>query len=240
MKMPLLIAVAGLCVLPNVQADIIVQYDLTGSSGNEAFIAGIAPIAGITALNLTRGTGLNSPTGANSFNSSGWESAAPSNPSDALEYLSFGFQVDAGTQVALDNLALTTRSSNSGPGTLGLYSNIDGFTNLLHTFTQSGEVFLDSTITGLASLGTLSNQTVEFRIIEIGNTRATGTDPTISSGTFRLTNFDQDSTQPITFSGTVSAAAIPEPSAFLSCIAMTIACTVIRRQQRLSQWEAAD
>lgn len=234
MKTPLLIAVAGLCTLPNAQADIIFQYNLHGNAGNESSVAGLAPIAGITALDLTRGSGLNSTATGNSFSSSGWEFATPANPADSLEYISFGFQIAAGIDVILDNLVLTTRSSNTGPGTLGLYSSIDSFTNLLHTFAQTGEDFLDSTITGLASLGTLSNQTVEFRIIEIGNTQADGVGSTTSGGTFRLTNFDQDSAQPITLSGTVTAA-IPEPPGFISCLVAASAIAFVRRRQNRNQ-----
>ncbi|WP_158521138.1 PEP-CTERM sorting domain-containing protein [Fuerstiella marisgermanici] len=183
--------------------------------GSEATVAGIAPDGGIAALDLRRGTGLGSTGAADSFNSNGWDSPPPISPSAADEYFSFGFTVDGATSVVLSDLTISTRSSDTGPGTLGLYSNLDNFTASLHTFTQSGTTPLDPII-DLSSLGTLTNQTVEFRLIEIGNTQADGTGTTSGGGTFRVTNFERSASQPITFSGTISA--VPEPSTLLGCL----------------------
>ncbi len=191
------------------RADIVLQYDLEGNIGTEATVSGLAPNAGITALDLRRGTGLDTENGADTFSSSSWGSPTPLSPSADDEYFSFGFTVDALTSVILDDLTISTRSSNTGPGTLGLYTNLDSYTASLHTFTQSGDNSLDTTV-DLSSLGTLTNRTVEFRLVEIGNTQADGSGTTSNSGTFRISNFERSASQPITFSGTISA--VPEPS----------------------------
>ena len=175
-------------------ADVLVGYDTSAITGSVASVTPSTVAGHLTGLNLTRGAGLNANGQAGYFSSTGWDST------DASDYMSFGLTVDSGYTVSLSQLAITMRSANSGPGTIGVYYSGDGFTTPLQSFAQDGLDDLDTI--DLSSLGALTG-TVEFRLLEIGNTRTTGTGATTSSGTFRITG-------PV-ISGSVSA--LPAPGA---------------------------
>lgn len=205
------------------RADIIVQYDLDGEPGDQEFSAPATENAGISGLNMARGPGISPSSAGDSFSSNGWDDIA----SD--EFMSFGFSVDPLSLASLENLQITTRSSNTGPGNLGLFHSGDGFTTSLHTFTQSGSDFLDSTV-DLSSLSNLTG-TQEFRIYALNDTSANG--GTISAaGTFRIANFDEGGgAGGVTFNGTVSA--VPEPSSFsVFGLAVLGGLTLRRRRDR--------
>lgn len=205
----ILAAVAGFAGAA--QADLIVDWDLLGAPGNQATQAPNSAAANVSGLSITRGAGiLATQTAANGFNSDGWAGANPAVKADSNEYISFGFNVGAGYQVDLSSLAIGTRSSNTGPGSLGLFYSGDNFTTNLFTFTQVGTAF-NNQIVDLSGLTGLQGN-VEFRIIELNTTSANG-GTTADGGTFRLTAYFVGSTfdQNINFQGTVSA--VPAPGA---------------------------
>jgi hypothetical protein len=182
-------------------ATTIVEWDVQGAPGNQAVTTGVAGQAGVQAVDLARGAGLTSTAAANSFSSAGWTS-------EATDYYSFGFSIEAGFIADLESLYIGTRSSNTGPGSLGLYWSGDGYTTALTTFTQTGTAFLNS-IVDLSALPDVTGA-VEFRLVQIGTTSANG-GTTASGGTFRTTGyFDAvgfDRNMQIT--GAVTA--VPEP-----------------------------
>jgi hypothetical protein len=156
------------------------QWDLQGAPGDQAFTVG-AGTAGVTAANLVRGAGLIGAVGANSMNASGW------NDLGATDYFSFGFTPDAGVDVDLASLYIGTRSSATGPGFLGLFSSLDGFTTNLFTFAQApGGNFVNS-IVDVSSLPDITGP-VEFRVKAINGTAANG-GTTGAAGTFRVTGY---------------------------------------------------
>lgn len=195
----------------NVQAEVITDWNLTGAAGNEAFITSASNASNISGLNLTRGTGLNPSAAGNSFSSNGWNG-------EATDYFSFGFSVANGFEVDLTDLYIGTRSSNTGPGALGLFYSGDNFTSNLYTFTQSGTNFTNS-IVDLTALNDLSGL-VEFRIFGLGNTSANG-GTLASNGTFRIAeHFDGSTFTNVQFNGAVSSvAAIPEPETYAMFLA---------------------
>lgn len=195
------ILILWLSLNANLSAGVIVGWNLHGESGDQASTPAAFSASHVIGNVVTRGAGLNAVTASNSMNSSGWNTLA----SD--DYFSFGFTVDPGYRVNLDQLLITTRSSGTGPGTVVLRYSGDGFTDNLWTFTQSGTDFLDSTV-DLTALTNLTGD-VEFRLFSANNTSANG--GTVgATGTFRITNFDQESNGSFRFTGTVEA--IPEPS----------------------------
>ena len=99
--------VAGLATVAN--ADVITAYTLFGASGDQASQAASAAATNVSGLNMTRGAGLTATAAGNSFSASGWSTDTSS------DYFSFGFTVDAGYSVNLENLIIGTRSSNTGP-----------------------------------------------------------------------------------------------------------------------------
>jgi uncharacterized protein (TIGR03382 family) len=183
------------------QAQTVAQWDLLGAPGTQAFTPGTAA-PNVTASNLARGAGLAGVSGANSLNTSGWDDLS------ANDFISFGFTAAPGFSVDLANLFIGTRSSATGPGQLGLFSSLDGFSTNLFTFSQPGTNFLNSVI-NLAALPNISGN-VEFRIRALNNSSAGG--GTIgSSGTFRVTAYFVGGTfdRNLQFTGTV----IPTPGA---------------------------
>jgi uncharacterized protein (TIGR03382 family) len=155
------------------------QWDLLGAPGNQASTSGIGSV-NVTAANLARGAGLVGNAGANSINAAGWTG-------DATDYFSFGFTIASGFSANLDSLYLGSRSSGTGPGTVGIFSSLDNYASAIATINQAqGGNFVNSVI-NLSSLGTVSG-TVEFRVYAIGNGSANG-GTTGSAGTFRLTAY---------------------------------------------------
>ncbi|PPC89234.1 MAG: hypothetical protein CTY34_12130, partial [Methylobacter sp.] len=163
--------------------------------------------ANITGSNLVRGAGLTANSGSGSLNSTGFTG-------QATDFLSFGFSVADGFSVNLEQLFIGTRSSNTGPGTLGLFYNGDNFASSLFTFSQSGTSNLFS-IVDLSALTGLTGS-VEFRILQIGTNSANGGATTSSTGTFRVQDYVVSSIDNnLRFTGTVNAvASVPVPAAF--------------------------
>jgi hypothetical protein len=155
------------------------QWDLLGAPGNQASTAGIGSV-NVTAANLARGAGLTGSGAANSISASGWTG-------DATDYFSFGLTIANGFSANLDSLYLGSRSSGTGPGTVGIFSSLDNYTTAIATISQApGSNFVNS-IVNLSGLGTVSG-TVEFRVYAIGTGSANG-GTTGSAGTFRLSAY---------------------------------------------------
>lgn len=209
MKRLMAIVVAGMVVAANAGASLIAYWDFADEPGDQESTAG-SSVANVAALDLARGSGLVANVGSGSINSRGWHTMAADE-----DYFTFGFTVASGYMVNLQSLAIRTRSSNTGPGDLGLFYSGDDFTGNLHAFAQEGEVLLDSII-DLRALINLSG-TVEFRIRALSNTRADDSASDISStGTFRIANYDGSG-----YSG-FTGTAIPEPGSFFVLLAAAV------------------
>lgn len=229
-KVCALAAVAAALACGSAQADTLTAWVLLGEPGDQVSTKAdpLQTAANITGSSLTRGAGLTGSAGANSFSSTGW------NGTDAGDYFEFGFTVAPGYTVDLDELYIGTRSSNTGPGTLGLYTSLDGYTTPVATFTQNFTDFLNSAVDLSALTGITGTFTA--RLYEIGDTQADGVGATAGTGTFRTTayfvdgSFDRD----VQFTGSV--AAIPEPSSLLLLGLGGLGATlfVARRRKRAS------
>jgi 2',3'-cyclic-nucleotide 2'-phosphodiesterase / 3'-nucleotidase / 5'-nucleotidase len=181
-----------------ISGDALVTWDLSGASGNQASQTPASAAVNVTGLPMVRGPGLNATTAGNSFSSSGWDG------SNANDYIEFGFTVGAGFSVDLNQLVIATRSSGTGPGTLGLYWSGDGYTTPLFTFVQDNTNF-NNQIVDLSVLAALTG-TATFRLIEIGDTRASGSGATSSAGTFRVAEYTEGSGfVDVQFTGSVHA-----------------------------------
>lgn len=188
-------------------AAVIAEWNLQGAAGSQASTAALPSVTpGVTGNALARGPGLAGSAAANSINASGWTG-------EAGDYFSLGFTVAPGSTVDLASLYIGTRSSNTGPGTLGLFYSGDGYTTNLFSFNQApGSNFVNS-IVDLTALPNLSGN-VEFRLFQVGTAAAAG-GATGAAGTFRLTGYFEGGTfdRNLQFTGDVFTAAIPEPSA---------------------------
>jgi hypothetical protein len=184
----------------------ITEWDLLGAPGNQASTAASLSAANVTGGTLARGPGLAGVVASNSLNASGWNGAAG-------DYLSFGFTVDTGYAVDLASLFIGTRSSSTGPGSLGLYWNGDGYAAPLFTFVQSpGGNFVNSAV-DLTALPDLTGP-VEFRIAQIGTASANG-GATAGNGTFRVTPYFEGASlvRNLGFTGSVTSTVVPVPAA---------------------------
>lgn len=219
------LAIAAVLTAGECQAEFVVAYDLAGEPGNQESTAPGETAANVTGLHVTRGPGLGATSAGNSISSNGW------NTLDATrDYFSFGFTVDPGYFATLDQLRIGTRSSNTGPGQLGLFFSGDGFTTNLFTFAQNGTSFLNSEV----DLSSLSNVTgdAEFRIIALDDTRADGTTGITSTGTFRITNLFGPDGDTGSFGITGTVTAVPEPSSMALLGLVAVGGVVLRRRQR--------
>lgn len=184
----------GLCA--PLRAEEIVSYNLAGQPGNQPFNVPAVVASNTTGLNLTRSAGLTAAAAGNSISSSAWNVVG--------RYYSFGFTVSTGFQVDLTNLQVGSRSSNTGPKYLVLYSSVDNFTTPLATITHipapadppgSPIPFINSDI-NLSSLTGLTG-TVEFRLrVDESKQMVNESLAIASTGTCRLTNFFAPSGDP--------------------------------------------
>lgn len=200
MKRVLQVLVAVLFLVGTASADIVAGWDMYGQPGDQVFTSGYGSTE-TTAFNMVRGSGLAANSGDNSFNSKGWDGT------NAEDYIEFGFSVLSGYSVTLEELWIGTRSSNTGPGTLGVYTSLDGYTNPIYEISQIGSDYSNSII-DLSSLGSVSGD-FYVRLIEIGDTQADGSGATAGTGTFRVADYYDGTYIDTHFEGTISPVPIP-------------------------------
>ncbi|TGD72689.1 hypothetical protein E4634_14305 [Mangrovimicrobium sediminis] len=192
---------AALVLCANSQAATIAAWSMDGQPGSQAGMAATDAAMGINAATLARGADLGAPGGSASFSSNGWGG------SDSGDYLSFSISVESGYSLQLASLEIATRASNTGPGTLGLFYSLDGFSDPLDTFAQPGSDVVES-LFDLSSLAVITGS-IEFRIMEIGDTQADGSGSTSDAGTLRIVDRAAGATQ---FTGELQLQAVPLPA----------------------------
>ena len=205
----LLAGLLAMAVSAGAQAAELVEWNLYGLAGTESGQAATNFDANLDGMDLLRGAGLVGNTGANSLNAKGWNG-------EAGDYFSFGFVVADGYSVDLSSLIIASKSSSTGPGTMGLFYSGNGFSTALATFVEDGSSYVNSVV-DLSSLTGLTGA-VEFRVAQIGTTAANG-GSTSGNGTFRITRYyDAGNYINPQLSGTVMAA-VPEPETYALMLA---------------------
>ncbi|MFV8818798.1 hypothetical protein [Haliea sp. E17] len=197
----LIIAAAAFFTSGVSQAATIATWDMTGQPGDQTVMVASNLASGLQAATLSRGAGLNATTGTDSFSSSGWSG------SEADDYLSLSLSVAEGYLLNLDWLAIGTRASNTGPGSIGVFSSLDGFSSPLQGIAQNGGEVVASLV-DLSGLGTLTGN-LELRLYELGNTQADGSGDTSAAGTFRVVNSTGGFTR---FEGELQLTPVPLPA----------------------------
>jgi hypothetical protein len=139
------------------------------------------------------------------MNSSGWNKVNAN--------YSFGFTIQPGQEVTVDQVILTSRSSATGPGFISLQAQVDGGApTTVASITQSGTNFNDEflSITPVTAKSSLT-----FFFVTANQTSANG--GTIgSAGTFRIGDYNPAGTPtPFTLNGTISTLSVPEPSSMM-------------------------
>ncbi len=212
MRFLYLVPVISSLLVNSVSAMIVADWNTAPLAGNESSVSPASAATNITGLSLTRGSGLAGSVAGGSFSSTGWDNNTQG--AGSSEFISFGFTVSPGFAVNLSTVDLGTRSSNTGPGTMGLYYSGNNFSVPLASFTQPNGVFVNSSV-DVSSLVGLTG-TVEFRLIEIGNTAPNGS-ATANTGTFRVTDYFVSGVKStnLEITGAVNSVAVPEPGAVL-------------------------
>jgi hypothetical protein len=207
---------------------ILQQYEFQGQTGSERTLAPSFVAAGLTGVDFTASTALTASAGVNSMNSSGWNLAN-------VNY-SFGFTIQPGEAVTVDQLVLASRSSGTGPGSISLEASVDGAAPIVvASITQNDTNFNDETlkITPVTATSSLT-----FFFVTANQTSANGN--TIgSAGTFRIGDFNPPGTTPTPFTidGTITpVSAVPEPSALmLATIGLSVVGITARLRKRASR-----
>lgn len=199
-KVMIVAAAAMLFAAGTAQAAVVAEWDTSGKTGSEVSIVG-AGSAQVSAADLVRGSGVTASSAANNFGAIGW------NGVNANDYIQFGMTVASGYQANLNELWISTRSSSTGPGTIGIYSSLDNYTNAIFTVAQPSATYVNSKI-DLSSLGAITG-TVYFRVMEVGDTAPNGL-ATAGTGTFRVGDYnDGSSFQDIELHGETTPTPVP-------------------------------
>jgi hypothetical protein len=217
-----LLALAVTWSVSAVQAATLSSWDTTGATGSEATWAGVGS-PNVTPAPLSRGAGITPSSASNNFGATGFTQ-------EATDYFELGLTIAPGYQAALDDLYIATRSSGTGPGSVGLYASLNNFATagtLVTTFAQSGTTYLNS-IVDLSSLGPVAG-TLTFRLYQIGTSSANG-GTSAAAGTFRIGDYFDGSYSPLQVTGTV--AAVPEPSAMLLLSVGGLSLLALSRRRR--------
>ena len=192
------------------ESGLVAEWDTSGMAGTEASLTGTGD-SHISLVELTRGAGLSGNAGANSMNTKGW------NGTNTDDYIQFSLTVESGFTATFGDFWIGTKSSSTGPGTMGFYSSVDNYSNAFYTVIQDGTTYKNDTI-DLSFLGPISGS-FSIRLYEIGDTQADGDGSTYSGGTFRVTDYTDTSGSSyiyynIGISGTVApVSAVPVPAA---------------------------
>jgi len=147
-------------------------WDNNDQAGNQAFTAPKTPgSVNISAGNMVRSSGLSGESISDSFSSKGFN-----NPGN---FVQFGFSIATGYSANLGELWIGTKSSATGPSTIGVFTSADNYTTAISTIIENGTNTTYSKIV-LSSLGLVSGTF---------NIRLKPTDITAADGTFSVTNY---------------------------------------------------
>lgn len=199
-------------------ADIVTRYDFARNVGSEPSESANLTAPNVTATPLTRGSGLVAASGGekdmNSFASKGW--AGPGTD----DFLSLTITPLSGYLVQLDSVMMGVVGSRADR-TLVLRSSLDNYQANLGavSFSTTAVNRTMSFATPLSFSGP-----VTFRFVTLGATN--------NGNTFSLTN--RLNTAGLVFNGTVTPAAVPEPTAtfLLTLAGITTAGVGVWRRRR--------
>lgn len=199
----------------------IAAWDLEGLNGNQIATPPSFSASHVTATNMIRGPGLEiTAVGLNSFSAEGWESNEPAQTSD--EYFEWGFDVDSGLSVDLDETLFSFRVTALGfaDTNWGVYTSLDGFNSPVETLTLPAATPVPFSI----DLSELPNVTDSFRLRiyeEIGN---------VTIGTTFITEHGSNGNGSpgldVQFTGEV----VPEPTTVVLLLLGSVAMVTQRRR----------
>ena len=171
LKQTLLPVVVTLALSGIANAALAVKYDFTGAAGDQVSTAATMAVAGLTAADVFRGSGLTASAAVNSISSTGWSIGGL----DLNDYYSFSVTPQAGWTMTLESITFGERRSLTGIRDWEIRSSLDGFSAALgsgnvpdDTSTRNQSVLLPGSFANLGS-------GVEFRIYGFTAEAAGGT-----------------------------------------------------------------
>lgn len=138
-------------------------YDLSTLAGTETSAPAATSAPKVTAGDLARTASLTPVVGAGSLNSSGWLAAFDK---DTAYTVTLG--APAGCRVVLESVDLTTKSSGTGPTSVGITTSVD-------SFVSTTPVAANSTVTATVAAKSGPGGSLEIRIHGWGGPAVTGT-----------------------------------------------------------------
>jgi len=180
----------------------LVSWDFEGEPGNQGATSGQGS-DNISALDFIRGSAISPSAAGNSISGSNWSTGENA-------YFEFGLTIEEGFEAKLEELLISTRSSNTGPADLSLRYSVDNFEADLANWANSGTNFSNLRL-DLAALQALTG-TVRFRVVVTSNVSANG--GTLGSGgTLRVGNlFESGTFIPVQFTGILSESEVIPPA----------------------------
>ena len=199
--------------LATADAAVILQYE-TADSETSPFLTPSAQDAAVAGDNMTAGVGLNVNAAGSTWNWRDWDvaNASYAEAVAAGDLWSWGFDVVTSNVVDLSALAIRVDRSGTGPTAFEIQASVNGGTGislLTHDFgsSSSGVTFPDIDLSAIPDL--VMGDSVMFTLAAFNSTSA--------SGTFDLEAFNSSSPLALSIEGTVSSAAVPEPSSVGLC-----------------------
>ncbi len=212
----------------------IVAWDTAGLSGYGA--SPFSPTTvneNLTVGGLTRGGGITTggTVPANVWGGTGWDTSATSVSAaiSANEFATFTIKANAGYEVSFSSINVNFRRSSGGPNSFQWQYSLNGtdFSNIGSVFSYTGTesdglAQTSITLSAISSLQSVTESTtVSFRLVMFNASSSTGT-----WGIGRLSGND------LVIAGTVSTAAIPEPSTYAAIVGVLALGGVMWQRRR--------
>jgi hypothetical protein len=196
---------AVLLLSSSIRADIVAEFDFTGSPGNQMSEPAELPLpTGVASIsNITRGGGISAQSMGDSINSAGWTEGSANDAVTAGDFYTFTITPAAGYTLTLTSIDFAEKATGAQhPTNFAVRSNISGATNLL-----TGTPVKDDLNTHQVTLGAAFQNLVGEVIFQLigwgGNSAGLGHQ-------WALMNGDAGG---LVVNGTINA--VPEPGAWL-------------------------
>ncbi len=103
---------------------VLASWDFTGESGDQTSTAAKTTATGVTALAVTRASGLTPQSAQNSMSSSGWPTGSAI---DKTKYYTVAITPPSGCTIALSQATVSMASSGTGPAKAAIGTSADAF-----------------------------------------------------------------------------------------------------------------
>lgn len=166
----------------------ILAWDFNGNTGSEAMVSPTTTNSNLNNSVLSRGSGINPNTLANSFSSTTFNSTTFNDAVLSEEYLQFTISTQSGYQLSLTSLDVNFRRSGTGPDMFQWQFSLDGFTTAGTNF-GGAITFTDTSTNGVAQTRIDLSGITQLQNIPFPNVvtfRLFGWNASSAAGTFAL------------------------------------------------------